>query len=121
MHAEALARLLEGKRLAHLLAPLEIVECRDRAHGVAERPVARHVGDALASDIDGAAVAQALEMILARSQHVASFSALASQLRPRAKLPKSVSEINPPCLKFHHRADGRRERDRPLSICRKFD
>ena len=54
----ALAVLLVGHRLAIGGIGLHVVERRHRPRGVAERRVARDVVDALAADIDDAAVAQ---------------------------------------------------------------
>src|SRR5581483_1182034 len=53
---------LAGEKLLGLAVMQRVVKPRDRARGIAKSRMRRDVGDALAVDIDFAAVAQALEI-----------------------------------------------------------
>ena len=65
------AVLLVAHRVAVGRIGLEIVEARHGRGGVAERRMGGDVVDALATDIDGAAVAQRFKMLFSRAQHEA--------------------------------------------------
>ena len=60
--------------VGHLRAPrrigLEVVEFGNGLDGIAEGGMRRHIVDALVADIDRAPVAQPLDILLARLQHV---------------------------------------------------
>ncbi len=65
----ALAVLLEGEQLALVRIGLELVEAGNGLRGILEGAVARDVVDPLGADIDGAAVAHALELFFSADQH----------------------------------------------------
>src|SRR5581483_5639086 len=82
--AEALAVLLVGENVALRGIRLEVVEPRHRLGGVAEGGVPGDVADALAADIDLAAVPHPLELLLAADQHVSPYVARASSIARNA-------------------------------------
>ena len=65
----AAAVFLVGQRVAVRRIRLHIVDAGNRRGGVAEGRMARDVVDLLAADIDGATVAQRLQMFLTGPQH----------------------------------------------------
>ena len=69
LQAVALAVLLVGEEVALRRIGLEVVELGDRLRALAERRMRGDVVDPLGADVDGAAVAHALELLLPGGQH----------------------------------------------------
>jgi hypothetical protein len=67
--AEAFAVLFKRHRIAVLRRGLDVVDRRHRACGIAKRRMHGDVGDLFPADVDGSAVAQGLQMLVASLQH----------------------------------------------------
>lgn len=128
VEADRLTVAVEGEQLAPGRIGLEVVEPRNGSRAFTERRMRGDVVDTLGADIDGAAVAHALELFRAGNQHAATsapsatdwrFAAPAASARPRpprsawsGRSPRAARSRRGPSARSPGRSAPRPDRSR---------